>query len=282
MRLADTPNMPWQNYAGQRGTGLLYKHLFEGVEGRPDNYEMRIIRFSQEADYYAPRHRHNFDQFRWPLRGEINYAPGLDLFPGQLGYFPEGAHYGPQEIPAERDFMIVQFAGANGDGYMGAEQTARGVAELQSNGEFVRGVYKGTSAEGKPYNKDGYEAVWEQVNGRSIEYSTPRYTTTIVMDPDAYGWIPMDSDGTVAIKRLGSFTERSIDASLLKVKGSGKHTVVARPQVQLGFVIDGQCEIEGHTLGETAGFELQPSESLDLSASTDMTFLLLSMPNFSG
>lgn len=281
MRLADTQSMPWQKYAGQRGEGILYKHLFEGMDGQPDNYEMRIIRHSDTAKVFSPRHRHNFDQFRWPLNGEINYAPGLDLFPGQLGYFPEGAYYGPQQMAVNRDFMIVQFAGANGDGYMGAEATARGVDELTASGEFVRGVYKGTSPEGKPFNKDGYEAVWEQVNGRKIEYRKPRYTATIVMNPDAYAWRPLDAEGAVSTKELGSFTERAIDAFLVKISASSKHTVVARPQIQLGFVVDGECEVNGTSLGATAGFELQPGESLDLAAGSESTVLVMTMPDFS-
>jgi len=46
-------------------------------------------------EFFTPRHRHNFDQFRYVVSGEMNIAKGVDLHEGECAYFPEGTHYGP-------------------------------------------------------------------------------------------------------------------------------------------------------------------------------------------
>src|SRR5271165_4603582 len=52
--------------------------------------------FDQIGDgFYSPRHRHNFDQFRYVVYGETNISKGRDLHQGEIGYFPEGTYYGP-------------------------------------------------------------------------------------------------------------------------------------------------------------------------------------------
>jgi hypothetical protein len=57
---------------------------------------------------FSPRHRHNFEQLRWAFDQPVNYSPKLDLPPGQLGYFPEGAYYGPFTLPPGTQWLIVQ------------------------------------------------------------------------------------------------------------------------------------------------------------------------------
>jgi len=280
MRALAADKLEWSGYPGQRGTGLEYKPLFNGKEKAPDNYELRLVRFREDADYYAPRHRHNFDQFRWPLAGALNYAPRLDIQPGQLGYFPEGAYYGPQEIQPGCEFLIVQFAGANGDGYMGVDETNRGVEALKERGEFNRGVYRYTDADGRAHNKDGYEAVWEQVNGRPIKYASPRYTTPIIIDPAGFSWRPDAGNAQASWKPLGTFSERRIQCGLLHLTG-GTVDLTTASQVLLGFAVDGAATIDGSDYGPHAALELTAGETATIGTDGELTLLYMTMPDFS-
>jgi len=44
-----------------------------------------------------PRHRHSFEQIRLPLIGDMNLGEQGILTEGEIGYFPEGGTYGPQD-----------------------------------------------------------------------------------------------------------------------------------------------------------------------------------------
>ena len=73
---------------------MAFKHLLKGEPESPDNFMYILGR--QDGDFLMPRHRHNFDQIRLPLRGDMNIGKGLVLKQGEFGYFAEGLAYGPQ------------------------------------------------------------------------------------------------------------------------------------------------------------------------------------------
>ena len=76
------------------------RDLLTGKEG--DNRNFRLALGLAETDWLTPRHRHNFDQIRFPLEGEFHYATDKILPAGWVGYFPEGVHYGPINANLER------------------------------------------------------------------------------------------------------------------------------------------------------------------------------------
>src|SRR5271168_1317022 len=59
--------------------------------------------------HHSPRHRHNFDQVRFILEGEVTYDR-KNYGAGWLGYFPEGVPYGPHGGIEHRE-IVLQFAG---------------------------------------------------------------------------------------------------------------------------------------------------------------------------
>jgi hypothetical protein len=87
----------------------------------------------------------------------------------------------------------------------------------QAGGYFEDGIYKIKQPDGHSINKDSYEAVWEQVNGRPISYAEPRYAAPIVMRPEAFQWTSVPARSGVEIKHLGSFTEFGTTVSLLRL-----------------------------------------------------------------
>ncbi|MFF1679740.1 hypothetical protein ACFVYG_27365 [Streptomyces sp. NPDC058256] len=103
-----------------RGT-VSFNYLLMGDRSRPmDNY--RYILGRQEADFLMPRHCHTFEQIRLPLVGDMNLGEQGILREGEVGYFPEGQTYGPQDDPLtdpKQLQLVLQFAGASALG-MGA------------------------------------------------------------------------------------------------------------------------------------------------------------------
>src|SRR5258707_897953 len=75
-----------------------------GAPGMTVEYSLSIV----PEGYFTPRHRHNFDQIRYTLTGIQSTGFG-DLGPGEIGYFPEGAYYGPQKQAGECTALVLQF-----------------------------------------------------------------------------------------------------------------------------------------------------------------------------
>src|SRR5438105_3451298 len=99
-----------------------FNYLLMGKDERPTE-NFRYILGRQEGDFHMPRHRHNFEQIRLPLTGDMNLGEQGILHEGEIGYFPEGGTYGPQDDPlgaaqpGERLQLVLQFGaiGVSGD-----------------------------------------------------------------------------------------------------------------------------------------------------------------------
>src|ERR1700677_3149095 len=48
-----------------------------------------------DKGYATPRHKHIFDQYRYNLSGKRMIKDGF-LNEGEVAFYPEGVHYGPQ------------------------------------------------------------------------------------------------------------------------------------------------------------------------------------------
>jgi hypothetical protein len=103
-----------------KGT-VSFNYLLMG--GEPESLEnYRYLLGRQEAEFHMPRHRHTFEQIRLPLVGDMNVGEQGILREGEIGYFPEGQTYGPQDDPlddaqpGERLQLVLQFGGASGLG----------------------------------------------------------------------------------------------------------------------------------------------------------------------
>ena len=218
--------------------------MLAGCEGTLDNYLWVIAR--SEGARYSPRHRHNFDQVRYALQGDVSIGKRKTVHEGEVGYFPEGTHYGPQDDAGQaRTTLVLQFAGASGHGYMSQRQTARALEELKAFGDFEKGVYYRKQGPGKK-NQDGYEALWEHVNGRTLVYPKRRYEEPIISDPRNFGWRPTREAG-VSHKSLGVFTERQTRLGFFRIEEGATWTQEAETAARLSFVVSG-----GGTCGDEA------------------------------
>ena len=168
--------------------------------------------------FYTPRHRHNFDQFRYVVSGAMNIAKGVELEEGECAYFPEGCYYGPLTQKGPVTLMVMQFPGPNGAYRIRDSEKRVAIDALkQAGGYFEDGVYKIKKPEGGTINQDSYEAVWEQHMGRPISYASPRYQSPVIMRPQGFRWRADPNRRGVEVKHLGSFTEFQTSVSLWRL-----------------------------------------------------------------
>src|SRR5262249_186768 len=148
--------------------------------------------------------------------GDLNFARDGKMTPGMVGYFPEGASYGPQTSEATAMTIVLQFGGSSGSGYLSRHEVRQGMDELKTFGTFeARGHHPTQTVPGKR-NQDAYEAIWPQVNGHPLAYPKPRYPGPIMMDSADFSWVTTGAAG-VAEKLLGIFTERRASARFVRL-----------------------------------------------------------------
>jgi hypothetical protein len=260
-------------YAGQRGKGLQYLEMLHGNADLPDNYEFNIVQWLDSS--FSPRHHHNFDQLRYPLKGAMEYAPDKEIPEGNVGYFPEGSYYGPFNIPKGNEVLMLQFGGASGHGYLAWDELRRGTQELERKGSFERGVFTSVDDEGKRHNKDGYEAVWEYMHGRPIQYPAPRYRDAVIIDPEAFAWMPIDDVPNVSERNLGVFNERGTGAFQLLIEPGSTYPTPLAKQTVLLFVLDGSVTVDGgEPCPPRTALEIVRGKSAKLSAPKGQAKLL--------
>src|SRR5918998_813559 len=207
MRISEASTAAGGQVGSMRDGKLDQKFLLQGEDDSPNNYLLNVG-LTGAGGWGTPRHRHNFDQIRYVLKGKYPASPHKIMGEGSVAYFPESVHYGPQDRPEGLETMVLQFGGASGQGYLSVAQREAANAALNEKGEFKRGLFIYTDEEGQQHTQDGSEACFEYATGRKLEFAPARYEDVIAMNPDAYEWVPQSAKG-VYVKWLGSFTERN-------------------------------------------------------------------------
>ena len=261
-----------ENPLPHRSGKIAFKYLLEGEAFTTENYSLVLSR--ESASFFSPRHRHPWDQVRYCVAGSVPIAPRVSIEAGEVGYFPEGVHYGPQEGDSDRLVLVFQFGGASGQGYLGYDQVKAGQKELLSDGTFQRGVFKKTTGSKGRKNQDGYEAVWQHVMGRPVNYSPPRFKAPVVMQPQNFGWVRLPENGGVRRKPLGTFSERCVGIEMRAIDPGVSHEVVASDDRRIFFFTAG----DGSGYRQHTAIALEPHEGLSLQANSETEFLLITVP----
>ncbi|VWX62431.1 conserved hypothetical protein [Burkholderiales bacterium 8X] len=208
--------------------------LMQGVEETPENFYLQLSQ--TYADFASPRHRHNFDQVRVQLKGDADFARDGVMRPGTVAYFPEGVFYGPQSIAGESATLVLQFGGASGSGYISEERFQAGVAELKAFGSFENGIYRRAREDGGRKNQDAYEAVWEHIHGRRLDYPKSDYAQPVFIDPADFEWQADVAIPGVRRKALGVFSSRGMRMSVVGLDAGAK---VQLAPAAIVFVLSG-------------------------------------------
>lgn len=261
MRMIDSTTAERRSFSGHRPGEITFRRLLQGNTGRPDAYELSVVR--SDVSYYTPRHRHNFDQLRLTLTGVFNYAPNKDIKPGCLVYFPEGGWYGPQRATVESDILLIQYGGASGDGLMTYDELAEGYRQLSALGSFDAGYF--VRHDDPTGRTDGYEAIYEHMHGQSVQYRTTPSSVTVHVDPEALAWEGTAADG-VDQREAGAFGERGHRVWFWRFVADTRLTLDPVDATTLLFVTTGRIDIHGTACTTGAAIEIRPGERVEFHA----------------
>jgi len=213
-----------------RGT-VAFNYLLMG--GEPESLEnYRYILGRQEGDFSMPRHRHTFEQIRLPLVGDMNLGEQGILREGEIGYFPEGQTYGPQNDPLgdPKQLQLV----------------------LQSAAPQALGM-AGRAGAGRTARRDGVAPPRER---HEVKFPRPRYRSVLIMNPEHFNWLPVPEADRVERKYFGSFTERAFWIEQVKVDSGAKWVSATDAGRRLIVVLSGEATVDRHEdrpVGRAAG-----------------------------
>ena len=255
--------------------GIIDKqYLLEGEDHSLGNFSF-VLAYQDAGSFYSPRHRHNFDQWRYQLEGECSFDKNGIMKPGTLGYFPEGAYYGPQTSDQANAVAVIQFGGPSGGGYASHDRLFKALDEMQAFGHVEKGIFYRN--EGVPGKKamDSFQAVWEYLNGRPLVYPKPQYADPILMNLADYRWMPVDGAPGVEEKSLGVFTDCKIRAGAYKAEPGAAFTATGRG---VFLVLSGAGTLEGGPFRKHTAIALADCEHATFHATETAEILLMGLP----
>ncbi|WP_214109125.1 hypothetical protein [Acrocarpospora catenulata] len=264
----------WVNASEHRTPGITIKPLVNR-DGQGRSFEFNIVQFGG-GDFFSPRHRHNFDQIRIGLEGETSYGEKHLIRARTVGYFPEGAWYGPLQVNQPSVQAILQFDGASHCGYVSYEHLDRATAELRTEGTFAGGFFEPANGDSRI---DAYQASWERVTGQSMVYPERRFTTPIYMNIDAFAWV--GAAGSVRRKTLGVFGERQTTISMLEVPAGAQAQISEPGRTVVGFVLTGAVDCDGSALGAWSAVRTEETDQVSVTGAAPVSeVILLHLPTF--
>jgi hypothetical protein len=275
--IRETNEMEWEDVRRGRVHMIRRKRLplETGIPGVTMEYSLSVV----PDGYFTPRHRHNFDQIRYTLSGIQSTGLG-DLAAGECGYFPEGSYYGPQKQEGQCECLVLQFQGASGEHLLSNEEmNATYEKLLKSGGKFENGVYKGFKPDGSPKNKDSYEAIWEEHEGRDLVFPPPRYREPVMMLAKNYRFWPDRRRPGVEIKHLGTFSEARTGIRFLRLAPGAELPAGTQEDAELLFMIEGSISYGSRSLGEgTYMFLPNGADVKTVRSETGATFFSIVLP----
>jgi hypothetical protein len=279
MRISDASTAESGQVGSMRDGKLDQKFLLQGDDDSPNNYLLNVG-LTGSGGWGTPRHRHNFDQIRYVLKGKYPASPHKTMDEGSVGYFPESVHYGPQDRPEGLEMMVIQFGGASGSGFLSTPRREAANEALKAKGEFKNGIFTWFDEKGQKHNMDGSAACFEEATGKKLVFAEPRYDDIVLMKPDAYSWVPSDAPG-VSTKLLGVFTERNVKIGFIKVEPGATYNTGSRSQIEVLFMGKGNITIDGKTYGDKTAIELLPTDApVDIKANEESLLFTVTLPIF--
>ncbi len=265
---------------GRGGPGHRGHEIFDptvlGRDGsRADSFYFGLS-YHQGDDFSIPRHHHNFDQMRYMLEGRWEDPNGF-LEPGYLGVFPEGTWYGPHKNEGKGAVLILQFGGASGAGYIDKNLMRKAAAELKAMnvGVFEDGVYKRNPGVEGPPVQDAYEAIWEHVMKRPMEYPQAQYESPIFVNSNVFPWTPVDGVVGVQEKVLGTFTSCQYRVARYRLAPGARFEAKGRG---VYFVLSGEGQLAEGPYRDRTSMYLEEDEKATYAASQTSDILYLGLP----
>jgi len=279
MRISEADRADGGSVGSMRTGKLDQKFLLMGEDNSPNNYLLNVG-LTGSGGWGTPRHRHNFDQIRFVLRGEYPVSPHKVMKEGSVAYFPESVHYGPQDRPEGLEMMVLQFGGASGSGFLSTPMREAANKRLEAKGTFENGIFTWHDEKGQKHNMDGSAACFEEATGQKLVFHPARYDDVIMFQPDAYDWLPTGQTGAWQ-KTLGVFTERNTKISFLKIEKGATYISGPRDQIEVMFLSQGTITVDGNSYGSKTAIELLPKDdAVHITANEEAQFFVVTLPKF--
>jgi hypothetical protein len=239
MHVVETDKTPYSLVTRRNRSGRVQRKFVREGEVSPGvGFTADLVWYEGgHGTFSAPRHRHDFDQIRYIVSGRPDFGDGNVAGDGQAGFFPAGAHYGPETIQ-EAEVMLIQWSKT----WVTREQHDATYAEMLKVGEFRDGYYITVDADGAEHRADGRNAVWETFYQRKMTYPTARYPRPVIMVPEAFYW--RDNGNGVSVKMLGRFTEEDVYIAEYQWQTGGALALTPE-RMQLLWLKSGQLEVGG-------------------------------------
>lgn len=252
-----------------------------------DDLRFRFVRNQESltggrASEY-PRHHHGFQQIRWTEFGAVNFAPGQDIGPGDIAYFPRGAWYGPQR--KEHGAQLLLQYGFGDDYPTGGKDWRRKYQEaaqrLRLKGEFKDGLYVDVDPEtGARRTRDGLEAVHEEHAQKRLTIPPEGYHAPILMHPQAFGYF--EAAPGVEVKRLGCFFDypgpnADVRISVLRLSGQGSFAL-GPERAQVAWAVGPGIRVGGRAYPELTCLYSPREEDAVLACEAPVEVFVVELP----
>ncbi|MGH7846435.1 MAG: hypothetical protein ACREQW_14860 [Candidatus Binatia bacterium] len=237
-------NMAFGDIVRHRGGGRKGKNFgfFDRERGVCLNASMSVY----TSERLNPRHKHDFDQLRYYVRGGENYTKQI-FGPGDCVYFPEGVPYGPTFTAEGSDENVrlgMQFQGPSRRPFFQRVEVQKGDQELLAlGGKFEKGLF--IWPDGR--KQDSAEAIREHLGGVKLEYPKPRYDEYVVMHSEQYVWQALERVPGVLVKHLGYFNECGPNVKMIQVDAGASTPAGTAPCQQVRYVVEGEVTFQGES-----------------------------------
>ena len=163
------------------------------------------------------RHKHNFDQIRMVIKGEMRLGKTIIAGPGDVVYFPESVKYGPTYYEDGQMFLLQWPGPSEGSFYLHYDDVVQVLDEMRALGgeiDFERGgVWR--------YSDGRLEDVWEALGqhafGRPVAYATPRFGDVVVLRGGACSAVAAKAGKNVGVKHLACLGEVGPNIKILEM-----------------------------------------------------------------
>ena len=243
-----------------------------------DQRDERLIKLayvrSTKEDRYSPTHRHNFDQVRYIVSGEIEYGR-LKCSPGDCVYFPEGVFYGPTRIKTDRaENYTIQSQGPSWARLLTRAEAKEATAGIAKKGVLDREKGIVHWPDGK--KQDSYEAMWELLTEQKLIYPSPRFNGPFFARSEQFKWVSWDRGEGAYCKHLAVFNECGPAVKLIKVDAGAKLFGGRTNYHRLALLISGKMKGKDTPIAAGSAMYSAPStEYPELTSEVEAILLLV-------
>jgi len=243
-----------------------------------DQRDERLIKLayvrSTKEDRYSPSHRHNFDQVRYVLAGEIEYGP-LKCGAGDCIYFPEGVFYGPTRVKTDRaENYTIQSQGPSWAHLLTRAEAKKTTAEIAKEGVLDREKGIVRWPDGK--NQDSYEAMWEMLTQEKLVYPLARFNGPCLLRSEQFRWVSWNHGEKASAKHLAIFNECGPAVKLIKVNGGGKLFGGTNSYHRLALILSGKMKEKDMPIAAGSAMYSAPlTDNPELICEAEATLLLV-------